>query len=207
MIGAMSKRIVVAVTGASGACYARRLLQVLSAGGAEVHLVMSPYGRRLFADELDLRRPTPETLVGPEAARAITVHPYRDVGAKLASGSFLTDGMIVCPCSSNTLGEIASGTGANLISRAAAVHLKEARRLILVTREMPISQIELENMLRISRAGGIICPASPGFYMLPKRIDDLVDFVVGKLCDLVGISHTLHTRWNPEGESSGRPIG
>lgn len=193
------KRIVVAVTGASGAVYPRRLLQCLVAGGAEVHLVISPYGRQLFLDELGISNPTPETLAGEEAARSITVHAYRDVGARLASGSFMTDGMIVCPCSSNTLGDIASGTGGNLITRAAAVHLKEARRLIIVAREMPISPIELENMLRISRAGGIICPASPGYYMMPKTIDDLVDFVVGKLCDLVGVPHTLNTRWTPNG--------
>ncbi|RIK67619.1 MAG: hypothetical protein DCC65_05655 [Planctomycetota bacterium] len=191
------KQIVVAVTGASGAVYPRRLLQVLVAGGADVHLVISPYGRQLFADELDIANPTPEVLAGPEAARSIHVYAYKDVGAKLASGSFLTDGMIVCPCSSNTLGDIASGTGGNLITRAAAVHLKEARRLIIVAREMPTSQIELENMLRISRAGGIICPASPGFYMRPQSIEDLVDFVVGKLCDLVGVPHQLRTRWNP----------
>jgi 4-hydroxy-3-polyprenylbenzoate decarboxylase len=193
----MKKRIVVAITGASGAVYARRLLQCLAEAGTDTHLVMSPYGRRLLKDELGMARPTPENLVGPEAANSITVHSYRDVGAPLASGSFLTDGMIICPCSSNTLGEVAAGTGSNLISRAAAVHLKEARRLILVPREMPLSQIEIGNMLRLSQAGAILCPASPGFYMLPKRIEDLVDFVVGKLCDLVGVPHSLNTRWNP----------
>jgi 4-hydroxy-3-polyprenylbenzoate decarboxylase len=193
----VNRRIVLAVTGASGAVYARRLLEVLSAGGADLHLVISPHGRRLFADELGIENPSPENLVGAGASRCITVHNYRDVGAPLASGSFLTDGMIICPCSSNTLGDVAAGTGANLISRAAAVHLKEARRLILVPREMPVSQIEIGNMLRISQAGGIICPASPGFYMLPKTVDDLVDFVVGKLCDLVGVSHALNTRWDP----------
>ena len=193
----MRKRIIVAVTGASGAVYARRLLQCLADGGVDIHLVLSPYGRRLIRDELSIAKPTPERLVGPEKAKSITVHAYRDVGAPLASGSFLTDGMIVCPCSSNTLGEIAAGTGANLISRAAAVHLKEARRLILVPREMPLSQIEIGNMLRLSQAGAVICPAAPGFYMLPKRIEDLVDFVVGKLCDLVGVAHELKTRWQP----------
>lgn len=193
----MSKQIVLAVTGASGALYARRLLAVLTEGGAHVHLVISPYGRRLFADELGIEQPTPDALVGAKRAASVTEYPYRDVGARLASGSFLTDAMIVCPCSSNTLGDIAAGTGANLISRAAAVHLKESRRLILVPREMPVSQIDLRNMLRVSRAGGIICPASPGFYMLPKTVDDLVDFVVGKLCDLVGVTHALNTRWQP----------
>jgi len=194
----MSKNIVVAVSGASGAPYAVRLLKSLVEGGAHAHVVISPHGRQLFSDELDIADPTPQVLVGEAWASSITAYPYRDVGAKLASGSFLTDGMIVCPCSSNTLGDIASGTGANLISRAAAVHLKEERRLILVPREMPISQIELENMLRISRAGGIICPASPGFYLRPKSIDDLVDFVVGKLCDLIGVPHQLNTRWEPK---------
>lgn len=194
---AMKKRIVVAITGASGAVYARRLLQCLAGAGTDIHLVISPYGRRLLKDELGIVTPTPESLVGPEAAHAITVHAYGDVGAPLASGSFLTDAMIVCPCSSNTLGEIAAGTGSNLISRAAAVHLKEARRLILVPREMPLSQIEIGNMLRLSRSGAILCPASPGYYMLPRRIEDLVDFVAGKLCDLVGVPHSLHTRWQP----------
>lgn len=194
----MSKRIVVAVTGASGAIYARRLLECLAIGGAEIHLIVSPYGRVLFADELGLLDPDPQALVGDELAKAVEVHRYNDVGAKPASGSFITDGMIICPCSSNTLGEVAAGTGGNLISRAAAVHLKEARRLVLVPREMPLSQIEIANMLRISRAGGILCPAAPGFYMLPKSIDDLVDFVVGKLCDLVGVPHSLKTRWDPD---------
>lgn len=194
----MAKRIVVAVTGASGAVYAQRLLQVLALGGAEVHLVISPHGRELFRDELGIEQPSPETLVGPQEAAAVRMHAYRDVGAPLASGSFLTDAMIICPCSSNTLGDVAAGTGSNLISRAAAVHLKEARRLIIVPREMPLSQIEIGNMLRISQAGGIICPAAPGFYMLPKRVEDLVDFVVGKLCDLVGVPHGLNTRWTPQ---------
>ena len=192
-----NKTIVVGVTGASGAPYAKRLLECLARAGTDIHLIVSPHGRQLFADEMSITQPSPESLVGAELARRITHYNYRDVGAKPASGSFLTDGMIICPCSSNTLGDVAAGTGANLLSRAAAVHLKEARRLILVPREMPVSQIELHNMLRISQAGGIICPASPGFYMLPRRVDDLVDFVVGKLCDLVGVPHELKTRWDP----------
>lgn len=191
----MSQRIVVAVTGASGAVYARRLLECLARGGCEVHLIISPLGRRLFAEELGIGEPTAARLVGEALAPSITAHAYHDVGAKLASGSFLTDGMLICPCSSHTLGAVASGLGDNLITRAAAVHLKEGRRLIVVPREMPVSPIELENMLRISRAGGLICPASPGYYMMPKRIEDLVDFVVGKLCDLLGAPHELNTRW------------
>jgi len=193
----MAKRIVIAITGASGAAYARRLLECLTQARAETHLIISPHGRRLLADELGVSQPTAENLVGETLAGAITVHQYGDIGALPASGSFLTDGMIVCPCSSNTLGEIASGTASNLITRAAMVHLKEARRLVLLTREMPVSRIEIENMLRVASAGGIICPASPGFYLQPKTVDDLVDFVVGKLLDLIGVAHSLRTRWSP----------
>jgi 4-hydroxy-3-polyprenylbenzoate decarboxylase len=104
--------------------------------------------------------------------------------------------MVICPCSSNTLGAIAAGLGDNLIRRAAAVTLKEARRLILVPREMPLSPIEIEGMLTISRAGGIICPASPGFYLRPQRVEELIDFVVGRVLDLLGIEHALPTRWD-----------
>ncbi len=197
MTRAAKKRIVVAITGASGAVYARRLLQLLCASGVEVHLIISPPGRRLLADELRIDPPTAEALVGGRLAESIIVHPYKDIGASVASGSFLTDGMIICPCSSNTLADVAAGTGANLISRAAAVTLKESRRLIVVPREMPVSQIEIGNMLRVSQAGGIVCPASPGFYLLPQRVDDLVDFVVGKLLDLIGVPHDLKTRWQP----------
>lgn len=196
----MSKQIVLAVTGASGAIYATWLLNVLAASGAQVHVVISPYGRRLLAEELGIRECTPVTLAGAVHAARVTLHDYRDVGSKLASGSFLTDGMVICPCSGNTLADVASGSGSNLISRAAAVHLKEMRRLILVPREMPLSIIEMENMLRIARAGGVICPASPGFYMLPKSLEELADFVVGKLCDLLGVEHSLRTRYKPAGE-------
>ena len=190
----MDKRIVVAVTGASGAIYARRLVQCLIDAQVEVHLICSPHGRRLLQDELGINEPTATTLLGRETDR-LKVHSYEDVGSRLASGSFRTDGMIVCPTSSNTLGAIAAGLGDNLITRSAAVTLKEARRLILVPREMPWSQIEIRNALRISEAGGIICPASPGFYMGPETIDDLVDFVVGRLLDLLGVEHRLDTRW------------
>lgn len=195
-----SKQIVVAVTGASGAAYARRLVQCLCQANAQVHLIVSPYGKRLFHDELGIEEVSAESLVG-QGTENLTIYPYRDVGAKLASGSFQTDGMIVCPCSMNTFGAIAAGLGNNLIDRAAAVTLKEARRLILVPREMPFSRIDLQNALRLTEAGAIICPASPGFYMLPQTIDDLVDFVVGKLLDLSGIAHQLNVRWASRLES------
>ncbi len=194
---ATDKRIIVAITGASGAVYARRLLQCLFHAGVHTDLVISRHGQELLAEELGITEPTPDSLVGSDAAAFVTLHAHANVGAPPASGSLRTEGMVICPCSSNTLAEIASGMGTNLIARAAAVHLKEARRLILLTRETPCSQIDLRNMLRISQAGGIICPASPGFYMRPKTIDDLVDFVVGRLCDLLGVEHALDTRWDP----------
>ena len=115
--------------------------------------------------------------------------------------------MVICPCSSNTLAAIAAGTADNLITRAALVTLKEARRLVLVPRETPLSQIELTNMLRISQAGGIICPAAPGFYLNPRSIDDLVDFVVGRVLDLLGLPHDLRTRWSPEPPGPIPPTG
>jgi len=191
---AQARRIVVGITGASGAPYARRLIQCLVDGSVEVHLVVSPHGRRLLADELDVKPVTARTLLGRHENRLI-VHRYRDVGAAIASGSLPTAGMIVCPCSSNTLAGIAAGLADNLLTRAAAVTLKERRRLILVTREMPMGHLDIANCLRLSEAGAIICPASSGFYMLPKTVGDLVDFVVGRLLDLMDVPHQLDTRW------------
>lgn len=192
--GNTQRNIVVGITGASGAPYATRLLRCLLAAETHTHLVVTPLGRRLLADELGITEVTAEALVG-EPNDLLTIYGYRDVGARIASGSFLTDGMIVCPCSSNTLGAIAAGTASNLLDRAAAVTLKEVRRLVLVTREMPMGRIDLLNALRLHEAGAVICPASPGFYMLPRSIDDLVDFVVGKVLDLMHVPHELNTRW------------
>ncbi len=203
------KQIVVGVTGASGAIYARRLVEYLAESGAHVHLIVTPNGRRLLQDELDITDVSDLALVG-RACPNLIIHPYRDVGSVLGSGSFRTDGMVVCPCSGNTLAAIAAGLSNNLLDRAAAVTLKERRPLIIVTREMPMGRIELQNALRLDEAGAIICPASPGFYMRPTTIDDLVDFVVGKLLDLLGITHTLKTRWADQladtaGSSSSTP--
>ena len=147
------------------------------------------------------RTKSQERLLGRGCDRLI-LHEYRDVGALIASGSFRTDGMIVCPCSSNTLGALASGLAGNLLTRAAAVTLKERRRLIVVPREMPLSPIDLRNALRLSEAGAIICPASPGFYLRPRGVSDLVDFVVGRLLDLMGVAHALDTRWEGRGDAS-----
>lgn len=191
------KQLVMAITGASGAAYARRLAQCLVEADVHLHLVVSPHGARVVVEELDLVRFNAAKLLGAESDK-VTLHHYKQLGAPIASGSFLSDGMVVCPCSSNTLAAIASGAADNLITRAALVTLKEARRLVLVPREMPLGQIEIANMLRISQAGGIICPACPGFYMQPRTIAELVDFVVGRVLDLLGVPHTLHTRWNPD---------
>ena len=188
------KQIVVGITGASGAPYAVRLIECLVSGGADVHLIVTPPGRRLLYDELGIAEVTTTALLGRESSRMM-LYSYRDVGAKLASGSFPTDGMIICPCSSNTFASLAAGLADNLLDRAAAVTLKEMRRLVVVPREMPMSRIDLLNAMRLSKAGAVICPASPGFYMLPTTVGDLVDFVVGKLLDLVDVPHTLRTRW------------
>jgi len=185
------------MTGASGAAYARRLLDCLLSAGTQVHLIVTPAGTRLLSDELGVREVSCRSIIGRDDDRLI-IQPYRDVGAAIASGSLLTDGMIICPCSSNRLASVATGLGGNLLDRAAAVTLKERRRLVLVPREMPMSRIDLLNALRLTESGAVICPASPGFYMRPQSIDDLVDFVVGKLLDLFGIDHDLNTRWSEQ---------
>ncbi len=189
--------LVVAVTGASGGAYAVRLLDCLEAAGRTVHLVASPMGQRLLLEECGIRSLEPAALFGRTSDRLV-VHRYADVGSSLASGSFLTAGMVICPCSSNTLGAVASGLGDNLIARAAQVTLKEVRKLVLVHREMPLSGIDLENMLKLQRAGAIICPANPGFYLNPQSVQDLIDFVVGRVLDLLGVAHTLRIRYAPQ---------
>jgi flavin prenyltransferase len=187
-------QIVVAITGASGALYAQRTLQGLVSAGVQVHLVISPLGRRLLADELGMEGVDLAALAGT-AAHSVTLYNYNDVGSQLASGSFLHDGMVIVPCSSNTLGEVAHGLGGNLISRAAAVALKERRRLVLCHREMPLSAVDVNNYKILTDAGAIVAPANPGFYLGPKSVEDVVDFVAGKLLDLLGVQHSLVGRW------------
>ena len=193
------RRFVLGITGASGAVYALRVLEQLLSPGHEVHLVVSEYGRQLLAEEAGIKRLTAEdlapSLAGTAAADRLVIHPHKDVGAVIASGSFLHEGMAIVPCSSTTLGAIASGAGSNLLTRAAAVCLKERRPLILAHREMPLSLIDIENYRTLTLAGAVICPANPGFYLLPKRIEDVVDFVAGKVLDLLKVPHTLATRW------------
>ena len=189
--------IVTAITGASGALYAQRFIQGLVAAGVNTHLVVSPLGRRLLHDELGMESVDLAALAG-RPDHGVTLYNYNDVGAKLASGSFLHDGMIVVPCSSNTLAEVAHGLGDNLISRAAAVTLKERRRLVLVHREMPLSPIDVNNYKLLSDAGVLLCPANPGFYLNPTTVGEVVDFVAGKLLDLIGVKHAFDTRWDPK---------
>lgn len=196
--------MVVGISGASGAAYAIRLIDLLLAGGHEVHVVATEFGRRLLSDELQITHLELGTLApataraNPRAQERLFIHPHKDVGAVIASGSFLHDGMVVIPCSSSALGYIATGSGSNLLARAAMVTLKERRRLILVHRESPLSLIDIRNMEAVTLAGGIIAPANPGLYLKPKKIADLVDFVVGKCLDLLGVGHDLKTRWAAE---------
>jgi 4-hydroxy-3-polyprenylbenzoate decarboxylase len=189
--------IVTAITGASGALYAQRFIQGLVAAGVNVHLVVSPLGRRLLHDELGMETVDLKALAGADT-HTVTLYPYNDVGSKLASGSFLHDGMIIIPCSSNTLGEVAHGLGGNLISRAAAVTLKERRKLIVAHREMPLSPIDVTNYKILTDAGAIVAPTNPGFYLNPTTVGEVVDFVAGKLLDLLGVRHALDTRWDPK---------
>lgn len=189
--------IVVAITGASGALYAQRVIQGLVAAEVNVHLVMSPYGRRLLHDELGMEGVDLPMLAGGKTDR-ITLYNYNDVGSKLASGSFLHDGMVVVPCSSNSLCEMAHGLGGNLISRAAAVTLKERRRLVIAHREMPLSAMDVNAYKLLTDAGAIISPCNPGLYLNPTTVGEMIDFVAGKLLDLLHVRHQLDTRWDPK---------
>jgi 4-hydroxy-3-polyprenylbenzoate decarboxylase len=189
--------IVAAITGASGAPYAQRFIQGLVAAGVHTHLVISPPGKRLLYDELGMEALDLAVLAGTPQHN-ITLYNHRDIGAKIASGSFLHDGMVIVPCSSNTLAKVAHGIGDDLISRAAAVTLKERRKLILCHREMPLSPIDITNYKALTDAGAILCPANPGFYLNPTTVGEIVDFVAGKLLDLIGIRHTFETRWDPK---------
>jgi len=189
--------IVTAITGASGALYAQRFIQGLVAAGVNTHLVVSPLGRRLLHDELGMETVDLAALAGT-TDHGVTLYNYNDVGSKLASGSFLHHGMVIVPCSSNTLAEVAHGLCGNLIARAAAVTLKERRKLVLAHREMPLSPIDVNNYKTLSDAGVILASTNPGFYLNPTTVGEVVDFVAGKLLDLVGVPHSFDTRWDPK---------
>ncbi|HEY0809723.1 MAG TPA: flavin prenyltransferase UbiX [Longimicrobiales bacterium] len=183
-----------ALTGASGARYAVRLLQVLNECSVPVHLVVSETGWRLLAEEADINNEAALRARTGDWTR-VKVFADNDRGATPASGSAPSRGMVVCPCSMGTLASIAQGTTRSLIERAADVCLKERRRLILVPRETPYSSIHLENMLRLTQAGAVVLPASPGFYHRPSSIDDLIDFVVGRVVAQLGIDVRIGPRW------------
>jgi 4-hydroxy-3-polyprenylbenzoate decarboxylase len=199
--------IVLAMTGASGAPYAVALLRALCLTGRTVHLTISPSGAQVLREEMAIApmlgpAEFDPAVFGPLAGGRVVYHHYGDFSAGIASGSFLTGGMVVAPCSMSTLGAIAHGISTNLVTRAADVHLKERRRLILVPRETPLSLVHLENMVSVTRAGAIVLPAMPGWYHRPRSLDDLIAFVVARICDLLGVEHTEVRRWGdaPEPE-------
>ena len=210
--------LVLAITGASGAIYAVRLLQVLCNADREIHLTISPSGAAVIKQELgltvDIRKPNLNELVGyippwttsagikdaAETAVAridqqIHFHAFDDYMTPIASGSFRTSAMIVCPCSGSTLSGIARAAASNLIQRAAEVHLKEHRKLVLVPRETPMSVLQLENMHRVAQAGAIVLPAMPGWYHGVDSLDSIVDFVVARILDQVDVDNSLMNRW------------
>jgi 4-hydroxy-3-polyprenylbenzoate decarboxylase len=194
----MKKRWVVGVTGASGVRYAVRLIECLAAAVDEVHVCFSDAALRVLSDEESIKVTHANLLseaLFPRPIANVIVHNPRDVGASIASGSLITEGMVIIPCSMASLGALAHGVQQHLVHRAAEVTLKEGRRLIVVPRETPLSTIHLENLIKLSRAGARIVPAMPGFYHQPKSIEDLVDMLVMKVLDQMGIHMDLVKRW------------
>jgi len=193
--------LVLAMTGASGAPYGVRLLEVLLRAGRTVHLTISPAAVEVLQLELDrtvrLDQFDAADLLGDRAPGPgnLVYHHHRDFRAGIASGSFLTGGMVVCPCSSGTAAAIAHGLSENLIHRAADVHLKERRKLVLVPRETPLGLVQLRNLTACAEAGAVVLPASPAFYTRPKSVSHMIDFVVGRVCDQLGVEHHLFERW------------
>ena len=182
-------RVIVGITGATGAIYGVRLLERLREAGAETHLVISRWGARTLLHETTWSRERVEALA------SVTYAPA-DMGAAISSGSFRTDGMVIAPCSAKTLAAIAHGFGENLIHRAADVVLKERRRLVLAVREAPLSDIHLENMLKLSRMGAVILPPMPAFYNNPRTVDDVIDHTVARILDQFGIPVESAMRWS-----------
>lgn len=200
-----SRRLIVAVTGASGAIYSVRLLKACLELGVDVDLVVSDYGKRLFIEECELNLKTEgveawldRSYGAAERPGSLTTHSFYDMGSALASGSVGWDGMAVVPCSMKSLSGIAVGSASNLVERAADVTLKEGRTLVLVPRETPLNLIHLENLSRVARAGARIIPAMPAFYHRPRTFEDLADFIVGRILSAVGVDHALSPVWPPE---------
>ncbi len=187
----LSKRLIIAISGASGVQYGLRLVELLIASGNEVDLVVSESARRVMELEIDF---DPNPIINS----ATQIYDTNDIGAKIASGTHPSDGMIIVPCSTKTLAAVATGYSQNLIHRAADCMLKENRPLVLVLRETPLSLIHIQNMLTVKQAGGTILPASPGFYYKPNSVDDVIDFVVGKILNYFKIEHILFKPWDPE---------
>ncbi|WP_145322488.1 MULTISPECIES: UbiX family flavin prenyltransferase [Paenibacillus] len=198
-----NKRLVVGITGASGSIYGIRLIETLLDLDYTVHLVISNAGWRVLKEEMDWdvtnRDAVLEEKFGNRAGSLI-YHPVSDIGASIASGSYLAEGMIIMPCSMGTLSSIAQGSSDNLMSRAADVMMKEGRTLILVPRETPLHAIHLENMLKLSRLGVRMIPAMPAFYYKPQSMDELILFLVGKVLDSLRIPHQLFKRWGEPDE-------
>jgi len=229
----MKKNVCVGITGASGAVYAIRLVEVLLATGHDVHLSISPSGAQVIDEEMGLKvnlkkfkasdlmlddvaaaedskirllqanagiGTADSNVLSAEASPLGVLHYYhfQDLNAPIASGSFLTEGMVVCPCSGTTLSAIARGAASSLIQRAAEVHLKERRKLILVPRETPLSLPHIENMRLATQAGAVVMPASPGWYHGVTTLRDLVDFMVARICDQLGVDNCLMKRWGEE---------
>src|SRR5262245_45447258 len=206
--------LVLGLTGASGAPYGVRLLEVLLRTGRNVHLVMSPSAAEVLKTEMDrmvrLDRFKPADLLGAKVAdllgrnlENLHYHHFQDFTAGIASGSFRTAGMVVCPCSMGTAAAIAHGLSQNLIQRAADVHLKEGRKLILVPRETPLGLVQLRNLTACAEAGAVVLPAMPAFYTRPKTIEEMIDFVVGRVCDQLGVEHRLFHRWGERKSATG----
>jgi 4-hydroxy-3-polyprenylbenzoate decarboxylase len=192
--------LVVAMTGASGAPYGVRLLETLLRAGRTVHLTISPAATEVAKAELertiDLNRFDPAMLLPADVPTAtLQYHHFRNFQAGIASGSFLTGGMAICPCSMGTVAAIAHGISENLIHRAADVHLKERRKLIVVPRETPLGLVQLRNLATLAEAGAVVLPAMPAYYTKPQSIADMVDFVVARVCDQLGVEHRLGKRW------------
>ena len=184
------KRLIVAITGASGARYGVRLLELLRATeGIETHLMISDAAALNLHHELDVKRKDIEAI-------AHHVHSVRDIGACVASGSFRADGMVIAPCSMKTLAAVAHGMCDNLITRAADVTLKERRRLVLLVRETPFNLAHLRNMTAVTEMGGIIFPPLPALYQRPQSIDEMIDHTVGRVMDMLGLEQSLAPEWN-----------
>lgn len=196
------KSITLAITGASGLAYGLRLLECLLAQGIEVKLLTSQAAHVVAVQELDITLPSRAAELEKWLKQRYSNHPGKlsvfgreDWFAPMASGSGASEAMVICPCSMGTLAAIAQGMSDNLIERAADVMIKENRKLILVPRETPFSSLHLENMLKLSRIGAVILPANPGFYHHPQRIEDLIDFIVARILDQLGMPHNLTPRW------------